>query len=91
MCVVTSSCPPVLPDNKNDRNCTEMNNLLVCSHSLTGKIKCIKVKTNDVTMYGRSANFNKHSTLFFATFLYENEAPGPVQAEKQKGHFCASP
>ena len=47
---------PVLLDNKNDRNCTEMNNLLVCSHSLPGKIKCIKVKTNDVTMYGRSAN-----------------------------------
>ena len=24
---------PLLPDNQNDRNCTEMNNLLVCSHS----------------------------------------------------------
>ena len=47
---------PVLPDNKNDRNCTEINNLLVCSHSLPGKIKCIEVKANDVTMYGRSAN-----------------------------------
>ena len=47
---------PVLPDNKNDRNCTEMNNLLLCSHSLPGKIECIKVKMNDVTTYGRSAN-----------------------------------
>ena len=47
---------PVLPDNKDDRNCTEMNNLLVCSTSLPGKIDCINVKMNDVTMYGRSAN-----------------------------------
>ena len=47
---------PVLPDNKNDLNCTEINNLLVCSHLFPGKIKFIKVKTNDVTMYGRSAN-----------------------------------
>ena len=47
---------PVLPDNKDDRNCTEMNNLLVCSTSLHGKIDCINVKMNDVTMYGRSAN-----------------------------------
>ena len=47
---------PVLPDNKDDRNCTEMNNLLVYSTSLPGKIDCINVKTNDVTMYGRSAN-----------------------------------
>ena len=47
---------PVLSDNKNDRNSTEINNLLVCLHLLPGKIKCIKVKTNDVTMYGRSAN-----------------------------------
>ena len=28
----------------------EKNNLLVCSHSLSGKIECIKVKTNDVTI-----------------------------------------
>ena len=27
---------------------------MVCSHSLPGKIKYIKVKTNDVTMHGRS-------------------------------------
>ena len=47
---------PVLPDNKDDRNCTEMNNLLVCSTSLPGKIDSINVKMNDVTMYGRSAN-----------------------------------
>ena len=47
---------PVLLDNKNDRNCTEMNNLLVCSHSLPGKIEWIRVKTNDVTMHGTSAN-----------------------------------
>ena len=47
---------PVLPHNKNDRNCTEMNNLLVSSHSLTGKMKYIEVKTNHVTIYGRSAN-----------------------------------
>ena len=31
-------------------------NLLVCSYLLPGKIKCIKVKTNDVTMYGRGSN-----------------------------------
>ena len=30
--------------------------VLVCSHLLPGKIKFIKVKTNDITMYGRSAN-----------------------------------
>ena len=47
---------PVLPDNKDDRNCTEMSNLLVCSTSLPGKVDCINVKMNDVTMYGRSAN-----------------------------------
>ena len=47
---------PVLPDNKDDRNCTEMNNLLVCSASLPGKIDCINVKMNDVTIYDRSAN-----------------------------------
>ena len=35
---------PVLLDNKNDRNCTEMNNLLVCSHSLPEKIECINGK-----------------------------------------------
>ena len=32
-----------------------MNNLLVCSHSLRGKIEWIKVKMNDVTMHGTSA------------------------------------
>ena len=47
---------PVLPDNKDDRNCTEMNNLLVCSTSLPRKIDCINVKMNDVTMYDRSAS-----------------------------------
>ena len=47
---------PVLPDNKNDRNFTEMNNLLVCSNSLPGKIESINMKMIDVNMYGRSAN-----------------------------------
>ena len=33
---------------------------------------------NDVTMCGRSTNL--YFLLFFATFLYENEAPGLEQA-----------
>ena len=61
---------PVLPDNKNDRNCTEMNNLLVCSHSLPGKIEWINVKMNDVTMYGRSA-------LFFCDVFVRKWGPRP--------------
>ena len=44
---------PSFTRQQNDR---EMNNLLVCSHSLPGKIKFMKVKTNDVTIYGISAN-----------------------------------
>ena len=58
-----------------------MNNLLVCSHSLPGKIKYIKVKTNDVTMHGRS----DYLCLFIRKYLLN------LILMRASNHLCMTP
>ena len=73
---------PVLPFIKSDRNCTEINNWWVCSHSFSAKMECSIVKMSNATIYGRSKNFLMlyWAWDFFSDVFVWKKATGREQA-----------
>ena len=73
---------PVLSFIKSDRNCTEINNGWVCSHSFSAKMECTIVKMNNVTIYGKSMNFLMlyWAWDFFSDVFVWKKATGHEQA-----------